>query len=166
MTNGQRLRRHVRFFDLNDDGKVTVVETFKGLRSLKLDLLISSIGAVALHLALGKKSGGSLFSISIDGLQKVAHPPDDTGTFSQPEAITLSQPYYTLADIKELIKKRGGNPNTFMFLIEWTLLFQTLRKFRSYKTPEGVDAITKEEMEGLMDGSLFFKLTGRKVPDF
>ena len=156
------LQRHVEFFDTNLDGKLTISELFQGLRRLRISLPASGVGSIFLPLLLGPKTGGSLFHINVKGINQGLHPPDDAGSFEN--EFPLTQELYTLEDIKTIIRKRGGKIRRATFLIEYPLLFTVLRKFRRLRTPEGTDAISRTEIQQLIDGSLFYRLVGEPVP--
>lgn len=160
------LRRHAQFFDTDGDGKISIANCYTALRSLRLNPFISAIGAVSLPLAIGLKSGGNLFHISVEGVDRLMHFPNDTGGFHSEtsRALVLRQSLYTLDDIKILIETRGGRSDSLAFKAEWGTLFTILNKFRQCKTTGGTDAIRREEMESLFDGSLFFTLAGRPIP--
>jgi hypothetical protein len=161
MTSG--LKRHVRFFDANNDGLIDGKEVFEGLRKLRIGLFISWLGSLVLPALLSKSSGGSNGKISVDGIGGSRHQPDDSGGFGG--GVSLTQDTYTLDDLRGLIKARGGKPRLVEFAIEWQLLFGVLRKFRPRMfNAQGKEVITRTEIQQLFDGSLFFQLTGEPVP--
>jgi peroxygenase len=74
------LARHAAFFDGSGDGHVRLGETYGGLRALGVGLVLSVVLAPVINVALGKRTGGSLFTIEIGGILKGRHA-FDTGTF-------------------------------------------------------------------------------------
>jgi hypothetical protein len=46
------LKRHIAFFDINSDGKISPLETFTGMRQLNAGLAFSAFTAAGIHLTL------------------------------------------------------------------------------------------------------------------
>jgi peroxygenase len=74
------LARHASFFDRDADGKVHLGETYAGLRALGVGVILSSLLAPLINVALGLRTGGSLFVIDVGGIAKGKHA-FETGSF-------------------------------------------------------------------------------------
>lgn len=157
------LERHVSFFDQNCDGKITIVEAYNGFRQLKFNVVVAAIGAVAIPFLTGRATGGNFHTIMVSGIHNPgsAHPPNDSGGFTLPNGIQILKDEYTLQDTYDLITARGSKRKFPAYLLEFPILFSTLKKFRTRKNANGKDVVTREELESLFRGDLFFTLTGR-----
>ena len=72
------LEYHVKFFDLNDDGKIMPWETYIGFRKLGYNMPLSLFGASMTHLTMSYQSQDSwipdpLFSIVIKNIKNCKH---------------------------------------------------------------------------------------------
>jgi peroxygenase len=74
------LARHASFFDRNADGKVKLGETYAGLRALGVGIVLSSLLAPLINVALGLRTGGSLMVIDVGGIARGKHA-FETGSF-------------------------------------------------------------------------------------
>jgi peroxygenase len=74
---GLGIKPHLEtFFDRNRDGKISYLETLTGLRELGLGFATALPAALAITAGTGPKSGGSLLSVNLDGIEKSMHPGD------------------------------------------------------------------------------------------
>lgn len=157
------LRLHAKFFDLNNDEILSNDEIYQGMQQLKAGPVLSFVAAVGLPLLLGLRSGGSLTTINLSGINNLIHAPDHSGGFNG-TTIVYKKDIYTRDDIKQLIIENGGRVNPVTFALEWDLLFSTLAKFRTLTNDQGVEVITKQEMIDFFNGTLFYKLANRPIP--
>lgn len=155
------LRKHAKFFDLNNDDILTSDEIYQGLVSLRINPFVSFLGSLFLPLFLGVGSGGDLTKIRLDGIENLIHSPNDTGGFVKDYNTIITNDFYTKEDIKKLINDNGGNADTLAFSLEWDLLFDVMNKFRELKNDSGVDVLSKQELKDLFSGDLFYKLTNK-----
>ena len=73
------LQKHVMFFDQDGDGKITVGETFDGLRELGFGYTRSSAFAFAINAGLGVATGAPWYSpltVDIENIAKGKHDSD------------------------------------------------------------------------------------------
>lgn len=83
-TPGQAgVRAHLdKFFDTNNDRRITVGESFDGLRRLGLGRMAAAGAALAINVGLARNTGGSLFTVELDGIHKAKHK-GDSGIIDQ-----------------------------------------------------------------------------------
>ncbi|GKA24245.1 probable peroxygenase 4 isoform X1 [Tanacetum coccineum] len=80
------LRKHVAFFDRNDDGVIYPWETFQGFRAIGSGIILSSVAAVFINVGLsgktrpGKKFPDLLFPIEIKNINMAKHG-SDSGSY-------------------------------------------------------------------------------------
>ncbi|PWA88826.1 caleosin-related, EF-hand domain pair [Artemisia annua] len=80
------LRKHVAFFDRNNDGVIYPWETFQGFRAIGSGIILSSVAAVFINVGLssktrpGKKFPDLLFPIEIKNINMAKHG-SDSGSY-------------------------------------------------------------------------------------
>ncbi|KAD4983123.1 hypothetical protein R6Q59_002782 [Mikania micrantha] len=165
------LQKHVKFFDRNNDGVIYPWETFQGLRAIGCGILLSSIAAVFINVALsrktrpGQKYPNLLFPIDIANIKMAKHGSDsgvyDThGRFVSSKFEEIFHKYartyqdaLTADELNEFIK---GNrePKDYKGwiggLTEWKILY--------YLAKDKNGLLRKDTIRAVYDGSLFEKM--------
>jgi len=165
------VRAHLdKFFDTNKDRKITVPETYSGLRRLGLGRMAATGAALAINVGLARSTGGSLFTVELDGIQKAKHKGDsgiiDTnGHFVQAKFDELFANYsktvpnaLTEAEITQFRQDNVARDDAGTFekvagLGEFGLLF----RFGAQEV-DGQKVLTRERMLDFYHGDLFHTL--------
>ncbi|KAL8227574.1 hypothetical protein R6Q57_015158 [Mikania cordata] len=165
------LQKHVKFFDRNNDGVIYPWETFQGFRAIGSGILLSSIAAVFINVALsrktrpGQKYPNLLFPIDIANIKMAKHG-SDSGVYDNHGRFVPSkfeeifhkyartyQDALTADELNEFIK---GNrePKDYKGwiggLTEWKLLY--------YLAKDKNGLLRKDTIIAVYDGSLFEKM--------
>jgi hypothetical protein len=121
------LERHVSYFDTDADGKITIAQTFRGLRKVGVGRVTSAALTLVINVFLGYLTNGKpSLKISVRDIARGKHP-FDTGTFNDRGEVELSnfarlftsptaQPPFdrlTRAEIRGMIVKRGDPQKPF-----------------------------------------------------
>ena len=173
------LQKHVMFFDQDGDGKITVGETFDGLRELGFGYTRSSAFAFAINAGLGVATGAPWYSpltVDVANIAKGKHDSDtdiydDNGRFDPAKFKELFALYDTdnddalSAEEFEVFYARNkeSEASSLVSTFEFGLLIELAGEPR---VVDGRDTqvVTRQTMERFYDGSLFFDLVGRKPP--
>ncbi|GKB05898.1 putative caleosin-related, EF-hand domain pair containing protein [Tanacetum coccineum] len=162
------LRKHVAFFDRNDDGVIYPWETFQGFRALEVGIILSSsvLRSVS-HVGVfaGKKFPDLLFPIEIKNINMAKHGSDsgsyDThGRFvaSKFEEIFLNyartnSDALTSCEVDDFLK---GNREPKDYggwigsLAEWKILYYLAKDKNGF--------LQRDTIRGVYDGHLFEKM--------
>uniref|UniRef100_A0A7N1A8A8 Caleosin n=1 Tax=Kalanchoe fedtschenkoi TaxID=63787 RepID=A0A7N1A8A8_KALFE len=169
------LKKHVDFFDRNNDGIIYPWETYQGFRAIGAGIALSAFAAVFINAGLSAKTRlGKGFSISLPietaNIKFAKHGSDSDvydseGRFvpSKFEAIFVkhartSPDFLTSAELQELLKANREPKDYIGWVaawVEWKVLY-LLAKDRT-----GV--LRKEAVRGVYDGSLFDRLEREKA---
>ncbi|KAK9051033.1 hypothetical protein SSX86_027658 [Deinandra increscens subsp. villosa] len=165
------LKKHVAFFDRNNDGVIYPWETFQGFRAIGSGIILSSIAAVFINVGLsrktrpGKKYPNLLFPIDIENIKMAKHGSDSGvydahGRFVPSKFEEIFHKYartnpdaLTAKELDEFVK---GNrePKDYTGWIgglsEWKILYHLA------KDKNGL--LKKETIRAVYDGSLFEKM--------
>ncbi|MBM3276349.1 MAG: EF-hand domain-containing protein, partial [Candidatus Sericytochromatia bacterium] len=172
------LERHVMFFDRDNDGKIHVSETRSGLQELGTPFGLGWILALAINAGLSRNVMGKVgLTLDVDKIHKGKHP-GDTGvydakgeyvserfervkTFDADKSGALSW-----KEIKALMAANGGGKGNFAALGEFGLLFYLAKDRQEKDGNKTVGALSLDRLKQLYDGTLFYRLTGRPLPDW
>ncbi|MET0793441.1 MAG: caleosin family protein [Polyangiaceae bacterium] len=121
------LERHVSYFDPDADGKITMAQTFRGLRQLGVGAVTSAALTVLINVFLGYLTNGKLsLEVSVRDIARGKHP-YDTGSFNERgerdasnferlfTTPTAAAPFdrLTAAEIRTMIVRRGDPQKPF-----------------------------------------------------
>lgn len=170
------LQKHVDFFDRNCDGFTTVGETYEGLRTLGLGRILSAAGAVFINGGLSHRTGAEGLSLTIhnDNIAAAKHDSDtdvydEKGNFNQKKFDELwatrdrdGNNELSKSEIDALIE---ANAETRVGKIASKAEFGLLLKLGGQKNAAGEQVITRERLEQLYDGSLFYRIAADKAKE-
>ncbi|KAG8059519.1 hypothetical protein GUJ93_ZPchr0002g24750 [Zizania palustris] len=167
------LQKHAGFFDRDNDGVVTLSETYEGFRALGIGTALSSLSAAFINGALSSKTrpenATSSFDIYIENIQKGIHG-SDTGAYDAegrfvaekideifakhsktvPDALTSSE----IDELLQANRKPGDYDGWVGATMEWKML---------YKLGKDEDGLLhKDAVREVYDGSLFAKLVQKR----
>jgi peroxygenase len=161
------LQKHVDFFDTNHDGKITVADTYRGLRRLGLGTVRSATFAGVINAALGSStSGGPSLTVDTERIHTGKHR-SDTGAYDKNGRFSRSRfrrlfPRYDAdgdgaLDGGELTRLFADNRADLMGHLgskaEFGLLLDLAGEDRN-----GRKVLTRERLERFYNGSLFYQL--------
>ncbi len=161
------LQKHVDFFDTDRDGKITLLETYEGLRRLGLGTLRSALFGGVIHAALGTSTSGSpSLTVDADHIEAGRHGSDtgvfdDRGVFDRESFDRLFARYDEdgdgALDREELSLLFAGNRTDLVGHLgsraEFGLLLGLAGEDR-----DGRKVLTRRRLEEFYDGSLFYRL--------
>lgn len=161
------LQKHVDFFDTNRDGRITLAETYTGLRRLGVDVLRSAAFASVIHGALGPVTSRAL-TLDIDTARiQFARHGSDTGIYDKHGRFSPSR-FRALFDrhdragngalgARELSRMFSRNRTDvlghFGSRAEFGLLLEIAGEER-----DGRRVLTRERLGHFYNGSLFYTL--------
>jgi peroxygenase len=161
------LQKHVDFFDTDRDGRITLLETYQGLRRLGLGALRSALFGGVINAALGSStSGAPSLTVDADRIEAGKHG-SDTGVFDDrglfvPGSFDRLFARYDgdgdgALDREELSRLFEGNRTDLVghlgSMAEFGLLLSLAGEDR-----KGRRVLTRRRLEGFYDGSLFHQL--------
>lgn len=176
-TERTALQRHVDFFDRNNNGKITLAETYAGLRALGFGIASSSAFSLAINGALASATGASWsepFTIYTQNIAAGKHPGDtdiydEQGNYSAAKFEELFATFDLDKDgalsAAELANFREQKFETSGGSLASKAEFDILMDLAGQPSPlNGETVLTKERLAEFYDGSLFYKLAGEPVP--
>lgn len=161
------LQKHVAFFDQDGDGRITLGETYSGLRRLGLDPLRSAAAAAVINGALGPAtSGAPRLSIDTRRIHAGMHA-SDTGVYDARGrfSITRFERLFARYDVagegaldgaalqRLFTDRRTDWLGHLASRAEFGLLLELTGQFR-----DGRKVLTRERLLSFYDGSLFAKV--------
>ncbi|KAL3644725.1 putative peroxygenase 4 [Castilleja foliolosa] len=169
------LKKHVMFFDLNNDGIIYPSETFQGFRAIGAGILLSSIAAVFINIGLSRKTrpgkGFSIhFPIEVENIKMAKHG-SDSGVYDK-EGRFVSSKFeeifikharthpgaLTSDELKNLLKsnrERNDFAGWLAAFIEWKILY--------YLCKDKNGLLHKDVIRAAFDGSLFERMAKEKA---
>lgn len=161
------LQKHVDFFDTNHDGKITLSDTYRGLRRLGFGTLRSAGFAGVINAALGSSTSRAP-SLTVDaGRIHAAKHRSDTGVydqkgrFSPPRFNRLFAKYDAngdgALDGRELARLFSDNRTDLIGHLGSKAEFGLLMELAG-ETRNGKKVLTRQRLEHFYDGSLFYEL--------
>ncbi|KAF0932547.1 hypothetical protein E2562_010430 [Oryza meyeriana var. granulata] len=171
------LQKHAAFFDRDNDGIVSLSETYDGLRALGLGTGLSSLSAAFINGALSPKTRpdnatSPRLSIYIENIHKGIHG-SDSGTYD-------SEGRFVAEKFEEIFTKHAKTVPDALTSDEIDELLQANRKPSDYSGWVGASAEWKmlyrlgKDKDGLLrkdvvrevyDGSLFAKLVAKRYEE-
>ncbi|RIA94914.1 Caleosin-like protein [Glomus cerebriforme] len=166
------LQQHVAFWDTNQDGVISPLDTWIGFRKLGFNLVICTFAAIAINGALAYATqkcwipiiGNPFFNIYVDSIHKAKHGSDsdtyDTEGRFVPEKFEEVFSKYdrdnkggiSFKDIMEMIRSNANLFDiigTLTAITEWGALYSLCSK-------DGI--VSKEDVRTCFDGSLFYRM--------
>jgi peroxygenase len=161
------LQKHVDFFDTDHDGKITLADTYEGLRRLGYGLLQSASFASVINAALGSStSGGPSLTIDTGRIHAGMHPSDtgvydSKGRFSEPRFRRLFARYDAdgdgAIDADDLRRLFAANRTDLLGHLgsraEFGLLLDLAGEQR-----DGKKVLTRDRLKRFYNGSLFYEI--------
>ena len=181
------LERHVSYFDTDADGKITMAQTFRGLRKIGVGALTSAALTLLINVFLGYLTHGKpSLKISVRDIARGKHP-YDSGSFNERgerdetnferlfTAPTAAPPFdrLTAQEIRRMIVKRGDPKKPFgelgSILSNWfsgreIQLLLCVASDCSKAAPSGEEqpAISRRTLQRFYSGHLLFLLARAK----
>jgi hypothetical protein len=179
---------HLRFFDTDQDGRISLIETIKGLERLGLGHLLTVPGAAGIHagivgLGLAKRIKVSLLGLEIPETGHVRHPDtrfvDEAGQFDEArmdaifarygttfagEAMTLPEvatmvTSVLLRDAQRSLKDALMFPTGFgAAIVEWGVLFWVSGDQR-----QGSPVLEKSSVRRFYTDAAFFDSVAERI---
>jgi len=161
------LQKHVDFFDTNHDGKITLADTYDGLRRLGLGAARSAAFAGVIHAALGwPTSGRPSLTVDTERIHAGKHP-SDTGVYDRHGRFSATAFRRLFArydadgdgalDGEELARLMADNRTDLVGHLgsqaEFRLLLDLAGEDRN-----GRKVLTRARLERFYNGSLFYQL--------
>ena len=161
------LQKHVDFFDLDRDGRITFLETYQGLRRLGLGAARSAVFGGVINAALGSSTSKTpSLTVDADHIDAGRHASDtgiydEKGRFVQRSFDRLFARYDEdgdgALDREELARLFEGNRTDLLghlgSMAEFGLLLSLAGEAR-----KGRKVLTRERLKRFYDGSLFYEL--------
>ena len=161
------LQKHVDFFDTDHDGRITLFETYQGLRRLGLGAVRSAVFGGVINAALGPAtSRAPSLTVNADHINAGRHG-SDTGVYDE-EGHFVQESFDRLfarydgdedgaLDRGDLARLFEGNRTDLLghlgSVAEFGLLLCLAGEDRN-----GRKVLTRQRLEAFYDGSLFYKL--------
>jgi peroxygenase len=159
------LQKHVDFFDTNHDGKITLFDTYCGLRRLGLGAMRSAAFAGVINTALGSSTSGAP-SLTVDAERiHLGKHGSDTGVYDKNGRFSLPRFRRLFArydgdgglDGKALARLFADNQTDLIGHLgsraEFGLLLDLAGEDR-----HGKKVLTRDRLERFYDGSLFYQV--------
>lgn len=171
------LQKHAAFFDGDQNGRITVGETFDGLRAIGIGPLRSAAFALAINVGLGRTTGAPWWKpleINIENIKAGKHG-SDTGVYDADGRLDKSrfEAIFTQHDADKdgcltrdevasmLTANRTDKAGSVASKAEFSLLMEVAGTDRA---SVGDRVLTRETMERVYDGSLFYRISGTPCP--
>jgi len=166
------MQKHVEFFDRNNDGYITVTETYTGFRALGFNMLVSVIGAVLIHICVGWVTSDSwlpTLTVKISNIHKAKHGSDSQiydheGNIDEHRFDVWWNKYDTNKDGAlswgEWMRATDEQRDAFDVFgriaskLEWLFSWMLLQEHGK---------MSKEKVHGLFDGSVFYTIQEQQI---
>jgi len=173
------LAKHVGFFDVNGNGKITVSESRERLGELGVDGLSGYAGAAAVNFVIASMVAGyPALTIDLSQIQKSKHDSDSdvfdkNGEFDEKKFNELFERFDKNGDnaldgdeISDfLTRNREGFFGSALAQLELPILLKIAGEPMQVDGEE-TQVLTRERLAKFYDGSLFYELAGRPVPSW
>ena len=173
------LAKHVGFFDVNGNGKITVSESRERLGELGVDGLSGYAGAAAVNFVIASMVAGyPALTIDLSQIQKSKHDSDSdvfdkNGEFAAQKFNELFERFDKNGDnaldgdeISDfLTRNREGFFGSALAQLELPILLRIAGEPMQVNGEE-TKVLSRERLAKFYDGSLFYELAGRPVPNW
>jgi peroxygenase len=173
------LQKHVDYFDRNHDGQVQIGETYQGLRAMNVGVAQSAFGALAINGALGPKTSTTWWQPTTINTARInfAKHGSDTGIIG-PDGQFVQQKFDEMfakwdpqgkgyITESQLEAMRAANKTDAAGAIgskaEFNLLLDLAGQQRLVDG-QPTRVLTRETMQDLYNGTLFYRLAGEPAP--
>ncbi len=161
------LQKHVDFFDTNHDGKITLSDTYRGLRRLGLGAARSAAFAGVINAALGSStSGAASLTVDAERIHAGKHQ-SDTGVYDRNGRLSPARFRQLFVqydadgdgalDGGELARLFAGNRTDLVGHLGSKAEFGLLLDLAG-EDSNGRKVLTRDRLERFYDGSLFYEL--------
>ena len=173
------LQKHVDFFDRNGDRETTVCETYSGLRALGMGRIASGGAAFVINLGLAMKTGASWLSpltVKNDNIHLAKHD-SDSDTYD-------AQGHFDPARFEQMFTDFDTNKDSALDKAEIDVMLDTRKETFVGRQAAGAEfglllklagqerpvdgqpqpVLTRERLQSLYDGNLFYELAGETPP--
>jgi peroxygenase len=161
------LQKHVDFFDTDGDGRITLFETYEGLRRLGLGAARSAVFGGVINAALGSSTSGAP-SLTVDASHiEAGRHGSDTGVYDH-EGRFVKRRFDRLfarfdhdgdgaLDREDLARLFERSRTDFFGHLGSVAEFELLLSLAG-EDRKGRKVLTRKRLEGFYDGSLFYRL--------
>ncbi|KAF8174745.1 Caleosin [Pholiota molesta] len=169
------LQSHVAFFDQDNDGIIWPLDTYSGFRAIGFGIFLSLLSMIVVHSGFSYLTWGSIipdpfFRLKIKHMHRAIHG-SDTGTyttigefddnrFNHTFDMYSSDPHSHLK-FWEGFRMLHGNMDPYDFFGWFAAAFEWLSTY-ILLSPVGPEGLRKEDVKAVYNGSIFYKLSGRK----
>ncbi|KAF9482357.1 Caleosin-domain-containing protein [Pholiota conissans] len=169
------LQSHVAFFDRDNDGIIWPLDTYTGFRAIGFGIFLSLLSMIIIHGGFSYFTWGSIlpdpfFRLKIKYMHKGKHGSDtetyttigefDDNRFNYIFNMYSSDPH-THLKFTEGVRMLHGNMNPFDFFGWFAASFEWLATYLML-WPQDPQGVRKEDVKAVYNGSIFYKLSGRK----
>ncbi|KAF8502994.1 Caleosin related protein-domain-containing protein [Hysterangium stoloniferum] len=168
------LQTHAQFFDRNGDGLIYPRDTYSAMRDVGFNPVFALFAVLFIHMSFSMASNPNWtpdlsFKIRIDRLHRGVHGSDTRsisheGEFDEARFEKIFSDYtpapHDSISFKELRRMMSGNRNAYDFFGMAATLFEWGTAFLMVWPENG--RLTKEEVMGIVDGSIFQKLADKQ----
>lgn len=168
------LQKHVDFFDRNSDGLTTVPETYAGLRALGMGVAPAAGASVVINAGLAHKTGAPWYSLTVHNDQIAASKHDsdtdvydaqgnfDAGKFEQmwEKNDSNHDGWLSGTEIQGMLDR---NAETKAGKVAASAEFKLLNQLAGQPGPDGTRSLSRERMEKLYDGTLFYQIANERA---
>ncbi|KJA21939.1 hypothetical protein HYPSUDRAFT_186846 [Hypholoma sublateritium FD-334 SS-4] len=169
------LQSHVAFFDRDDDGIIWPLDTYVGFREIGFGVILSLLSMVIIHSGFSYVTWGSwipdpLFRLKVKHMHRGKHGSDsgayttlggfDDNRFNYIFDMYSSEPHQYLK-FSEGVQMLHGNMNVFDLFGWAAAAFEWLATYIML-WPVDPQGMRKEDVKAVYNGSIFYKLSGRK----
>ncbi|KAF9466921.1 Caleosin, partial [Collybia nuda] len=170
------LQKHVTFFDRDMDGIIWPLDTFVGFRSIGFGIFLSTVAALIIHAGFSWVTFGTLlpdpfFRLKVENMHRGKHGSDsesynhlgefNTQHFDYIFNLYSSEPHTHLT-FQEGVRMLHGNRNPYDPFGWFAAAFEWLATYLMLWPADG--RMKKEDIRSVYNGSIFYKLSGRKMP--
>jgi peroxygenase len=173
------MQKHALFFDRNQNGTITLLESFKAMRALGYGPAFSMAAAITINGAVGPSTGepAGTFLVSVENIAQAKHNSDTDiydvdGNFDPVAFDDFFLDYDTdhddamnLDEIQRFFRrnKEEGADGTVASRLEFRVLLQLAGEDRD-AGGETVRVITRDTLALFYDGSLLYEIAEEPVP--
>ncbi|KIJ26216.1 hypothetical protein M422DRAFT_209552 [Sphaerobolus stellatus SS14] len=165
------LQGHVAFFDTDNDGIIWPLDTYHGFRAIGFGVFLSFLSMLVIHFGFSYATCSSwipdpFFRLYNKNMHRAVHGSDSRSYTHRGELDearfdeifnTYTYPPNNNITFKQGVRMIRGNANPFDPFGWFAAIFEWGATYILLGSP-----VLKEDVKGLMDGSLFYKLAAQK----